>query len=166
MRNLIKQILKEGDLEWAENAISGNNLPFEIGEPVVKPTIKDVFRINVSFMHGDADHYSDETFDFPTSDLDTFLKFLKLYQNLKGGYWGDDTVQELIQTLGIANNGDDIWEVMLDYVPRDVTGGDDYYPAHVRNISVTYFDSSGVEREVKLNPPDTLYKTKDFGSRF
>ena len=166
MRNLIKQILKEGDLEWAENIISGDNLPFEIGEPIVKPTIKDIFRISVSFMHGDGDHYNNETFDFPTSDLDTFLKFLKLYQSLKGTYWEDSTLKKLMKTLGIVSNDNEVWEIMSDYVPRDVTGGDDYYPANVNNISVTYFDSSGVERRVKLNPPDRIYNPKDFGSRW
>lgn len=86
---------------------------------------------------------------------------------LREGYWRDEGVIEgLMATLGLCDDEDDCWDDMYNLVPRDVTGGDDYYPAAVRDLSVTFFDESGVERSVTMKPLTKRYTPKDFGSRW
>lgn len=56
MRDKIRKILKENeDLGWAVDATSDDNLPFIIGNPIMKPETKNIFRIKVRFMSGDGD---------------------------------------------------------------------------------------------------------------
>ena len=86
---------------------------------------------------------------------------------LEEGYWrNEDTIEKLMMALGVCNNRDECWGTVYDLVPRDVTGGDDYYPAAIRDMKVTFFDESGVERSVKLKKLDKKYTPKDFGSRW
>ena len=159
MRNLIKQILKEGDLEWAEDIVAGQELPFEIMGPTKPPpTKKNRFVIEVEWMSGDADSYNTERYDFEEKDPKDFESFIhacrlfKILEQDRRGYHGWEDLNRLINPHGYytrsrVNKPDSI--DMSDFINSDVMS-DGQNPAGFDGVDIKYYNNDGVEYDVKL----------------
>lgn len=150
MRNTIKNILRESDFDWMG---STDDLPFTIGERIPpKETPKNTVMLWVEWMHGDGDMYNDENIDFSLDNsrrVESFLALMKGIKVLDGfhvhGDWRDFKAK--LRRSGLTDRESDITR---DYWQYDSTGGDGDYPAHLVQYKLSYFDSDGIERKVKM----------------
>ena len=51
-----------------------------VGEEIEKPKFKDLFRVHISQMHGDADAFTNAHFDFKT--IAETIKFVNILYNI------------------------------------------------------------------------------------
>ena len=115
-------------------------------------TIKEInptqtYRVNMTFMMGDADGYSDETVDFPEAEYDGLIKFLETLFKCKRafphGRGGCDRRYSYYRVEGFEENiikYIDIW-------PWDPMGDTEQT---IDSFYVEYFDEAGVKKAVKI----------------
>lgn len=106
-----------------------------------RPT--NAYQLVVSFMHGDADHYSEETFMYPLDNEDELLKAINFFNACMAAYphgrGGNDTYEK----LGLPD-----WEEWEDSMPYDITH--DQNEATVDGIKVYFWTDDSEQYEVVL----------------
>lgn len=119
------------------------------------------FRIEVEFMHGDADGESSNDFELETEEealgmfclLDIFGDVDK--RNGKSG------VKKLAEEFGVAFEA--LWDAYADLIERDETC--DFYRARLQSITV-FKTINGAERELQLLNPLTPEQKKEFAAKY
>ena len=114
-------------------------------------------------MHGDDDGYSKDVFTYRESDMDRFIKELNFLRNIyEGDIYRESDLIKLVKVIGLCDDEDECWDYVSDILPRDMTNYDGR--AVPSDFKITYFDSSGVERSVKLNPLQKVYTPQELRS--
>ena len=124
---------------------------------------KNVYRVKVKFMHGDADGETTKSADFPASkdyvredyepSIDEVLTYLKAFFDLPWNAGCDFCMgrrgkkAEVLHAAGLDDDAiarceeDFLWE-------GDITS-DHQYQARPDSVNITYFDHNGVEHAVQ-----------------
>lgn len=121
---------------------------------------RDEYELEVSSMHGDADHYSTKTKFFKKEDeedMKELFMWLSFFDHLKElGYPDRDTIEELIKLYFKEYNeeleeDEDYWDSdgIRDLISYDATT-DNQYICRPSIIAVYYHDTYGVKQEVKF----------------
>lgn len=124
-------------------------------------TPKNVFKIDVRFMFGDADNYSNEQWHIQDEDL--VLELCNMLQDLKTAPHHRDSLRYypedhpsfpkfvFVEDAEFFDEDDEYIygeDIPLESWPNDVDG---WGVGKVENFRVTYFDISGCEFSVELN---------------
>lgn len=109
-------------------------------EPEDKP--KNVYRLELRFMHGDGDYYDNQIEAFEdTAELTEFLNFLISIDT-------DERSWDNIKSSWVANvpnpDNEDYWdENVYNFWPSDMTC--DFYPAQLDYWNLSWFNEDGIE---------------------
>jgi hypothetical protein len=121
-----------------------NDLPYkfetsiEIGNPVRLPNRKNIYKIVVSNMHGDANAYTKVTvYREKKEDVIKLIDFAEWADEL-GGYGLEKRMWDVANEVGA-----------YDIIEGDATNDGDT-PASPSIEKVTYFDDDGIEHDVKI----------------
>lgn len=114
-----------------------------IKKRVKKP--KNTYNINVQYVHGDGDAYTDLDFDFKDSSdkIKEVLSILLEAKNISA-----DKYSSLIEEKGLY------WDDWWQFFDTDSTTLDKC--ARIKDVTVTYFDENGIEYEVEINTDENL----------
>lgn len=128
---------------------------FIIGEPkkVQLPAI--IFKINVQYMHGDADAYSDNSFFFSIKNTNDLKRTILALNFVKTGPYTDlydydkarMAIREFFENHGWTN--DDAESFIDNYIIGDITN-DSRNDALIKNYNVYYYDEDSLECDVKI----------------
>lgn len=159
MKNIIKKILRENDLEWAENVVVGQELPFKIlGPTKPPPTKKNIFVVKAKWMSGDADAYNtDEEWYYvdKPQEFEWFIDVCKVYGVLlkdRYGYHDWIDLNRILNPLGYfvyTHKGESVGKDVTDLINRDVFT-DGQSPATLTDLKILYYNADGIEHNVKL----------------
>jgi len=126
-----------------------------IQDPIVVADRREHFKVEVKYMHGDADAYSTETSFVPYSDmvkLEVLLRSLEFMSSPEYPDSWDPSAQRAAAAGFVLSHEDhiDLYSRTLENLRiHDTTdGGFDHY-AELQSFKVTYFDSQNVERAVQ-----------------
>ena len=127
-------------------------IKFTIGEPVDKEHHFDVFKIVVTFMHGDADAETKVPIllspDKFQSLAHIILDYVEACNNDNGRHAGrEPTLQKMIEESDISK--EDGYELSDLLLQGDVTC-DHQFIACAQAAVTTYFDNEGIERNVSF----------------
>ena len=148
---------------------------FQTTIPVTKKSApKNKYKITVEAMHGDADMDTTETRIFEANEegiskmIDT-IRILCSYWNVSG-YPEDETIDEQIYKTCLDHNISNKYptDTYMDIVGNDRTNDGQTY-ASLQEISVTYFDISGIEHHVEIEIDGKITKILNagfFGSHY
>jgi hypothetical protein len=162
VRNRIIQILRENDLEWAEKAVAGHELPFKILGPTKPPPVKkNMFVVKAKWMSGDADSYKTDEEWYKTENPKEFewlvdtCRVYKALMDSQYGYSEWDEINKIINpigyyvTAGPTRKEKKIGKDATELIGRDIfTDGE--YPAQLESVKIKYYDANGVEHNVAL----------------
>lgn len=118
----------------------------------------DKFKLNVRFMHGDADAYTDESKVFAfdrKSHLENFCVVLTViigYCENNGRPPRRAKLSELCETLAASfsvEETEDLLDSVWDMIPADITNEGSC--AMIDEFTVTYFNNDGVEFKVDVS---------------
>lgn len=115
-------------------------MQFKIGKPVVIKNPKSVYVLEFEVMHGDADGYSTEVWEYSESRKNDFIETLKVFKEIekvKNGY-----EEEHYPEIEGYN------EYVSENWPSDHTCSD--YPAALQEYKIYYYDENGVKHHVEL----------------
>ena len=138
-------------------------LTLRLGAPIEEPKKTNTWRIHASLMHGDADHYTDATADFPF--LEQAMWHFCLLLAFCAMSWNDaceaDLVEEAVRKEAerqgmTSDRGYDWYE---DFVEGDVTNCDAL--ASPDKVWMTYFDGQGREFAVIAQVDGKDYESVD-----
>lgn len=128
----------------------------EVGKPVpVVESPKMKWRLRVTTMHGDADHYEKIKMDFSELShksrcrLELYLKMLEAFFKLS---WNEGCEQSavlsaIMSATGLADGpASDMWYELVGY---DITYGGGQW-ATPDKVELTFFDDKGIEYTTKL----------------
>ena len=131
---------------YSANAVAPTFTGVTITDTLVRKEEKkrDIFELDVSYMHGDADYDEEETYQYENTEegrkkLVEHCTFLaKCVTKFPHGMGGDDGYWDV---EGYDEYGD-------DYIPRD----NEHCVGHasVESFGVVYIDENGVEFEANL----------------
>ena len=130
-----------GEEDWSE-------LPYQyetsidVGEPVVIPQRRNTYKVVISNMHGDADHYSKTT--TITDNKDEVIKIINFCKWCNDGWANRRDLAKIGEK--VFGSYDDFSE-LVDY---DATT-DNQVPCRPSISKVTYFDNEGIEHAVRIN---------------
>lgn len=123
-----------------------------IDQPVpVKRAPKNVYMLKIEYMHGDADAYTDEEYEFKSTDEDIVLlkkayifarEMVKRQQN---GYF----TQRREVSAFVQEQDEDLRPIAEDLVKNDCTDQSYDNMAALQHAHITYFDANGIEYQVR-----------------
>ena len=126
-----------------------------INDPIVVADRREHFKVEVKYMHGDADAYSTETFFVPYSNmvkLEVLLRSLEFMSSPEYPDSWDSSAQRAAAAAFASSRTEhiDAYSSTLENLRvHDTTdGGFDHY-AELQSFKVTYFDSQNIERAVQ-----------------
>ena len=144
-----------------------------VEKKVSKPKVKDIYRVKVEFMHGDADGTTYKTFDFPSEfpnlsveewdpTLNELLTYLTAFFSLEHNAGCDFTSggkfkKKVLNDAGLDDDAIDrveeagMWE-------HDITCEDRM--ARPEAVTISYFNGLGVEHKVKVLEKGTSTEAK------
>lgn len=94
------------------------------------------YKLKLSYMHGDADYYTTETYTFrDTKELEIILPLLEKLTEIEDRFSDYDEF--------VKNNS-----AIEEYMVNDDDSGD--YYAELQFFKLTYFDESGTEFDTEL----------------
>jgi len=163
MKNLIKTILKEEGFDWVESVAPR----LEVGEPISNP--KNKFKFDMEFMYGDTGGYTNKTLLISADDQDKLNHWLLAIElNQKAGRDGGYEVAQKLYDKGIRpwhlddyqspeDYGEDENEIIIgltEMIEEEISEYDGLDDGMALNVGfkVTYFDETGLEHKVKINP--------------
>lgn len=120
-------------------------------QPVtLPPAIINMYVVNITYMHGDADHYSDT--EYYRSDAAKVLEIVTFWTKWNELDWNyrcdllrsDNQLRATIKDFGLSNP-DDMVDCLFE---RDITCEDDF--AHFDRISIFWYDKKGVKYPVNV----------------
>jgi len=165
MRNTIKNILKENELEWIEG-VQGAPKGITILDPKSKSNPKNSFRVHMTHSHGEGGGtWADNWFNIKQEDTTKLSRILCLLIALEDG-----GVYELVR---LVKEEGEMWIVAdYDLTPEELQNDDDVYDviyefcydwgliefdhysqddAGLEKFWVTYFDENGIEHKTKID---------------
>lgn len=122
---------------------------------------RDTYRVEVTFMHGDADGETVKHMDFPANEgytrneyepsIEEVLIYLKTFFDLE---WNDgcdfctdcDTKQQALAAAGLDDEA--IERCEADFLWEGDMTADNQFQARPSEAKISYFDANGVEFEV------------------
>ena len=136
-----------GEENWEDE---NNGLPYSyntkltITDRVInRPVYRNVFKVIIENMHGDADMYNDKEHYFENEqDVIKLYDFIKWANGYRKSHWRRS--EREIYRIGELLFGD-----ISDIIEGDATT-DHQYLARPRVKMVTYFDYNGTEKEVNI----------------
>ena len=147
----------------ARRTTKEHTMKLVVGKEIPRPeVVKDKFCFHVRFMHGDADHYDEES--WPCRDALEASFYYETYSLGIGlgsvGKFVDDIPSEEIMELAVKyremgcdflqkEDFDDLVKWVWDEVPGDSTT-DHQFKAAIDRVWITYFDKDGREFEVEV----------------
>ena len=126
-----------------------------------EPQMEEGFYVEIEFMYGDADGYTNRTVGpFYPNQKEYLIQFLNMLESCLNAYpngrGGDDDYEDVVETLKIWNlayEEDDILNIDKEleqiefYWEYDICG---YGEAAIKNYKVTYYDKLTGFHHVKL----------------
>ena len=156
MRDKIIKILKENDLEWAQSTVSNQELPFRIVGPTKPPpSKKNMFVVETEWMSGDADSYNSDGESYKADleqEFEWFVDLCRVYRVLIDEGYGDwEEINTILNPIGyyVRSGKDKSGTDVTDLIRRDVFS-DGEYPAQLSEINIKYYDTNGIEHDVRL----------------
>lgn len=126
-----------------------------INDPIVIDDRREQFKIEVNYMHGDADAYSTETFFVPYSDmvrLEVLIRSIEFMMSSEyQDKWGSREQRRAAAEFVLTHEDHlALYSSTLDNLrTHDTTDGSYDTYASIEDFTVTYFDSQNVERAVQ-----------------
>lgn len=125
---------------------------FRIAGPIEKPKARDVWRLHIKSMSGDADEFNTVVKDFKDlMEMERHLKVIAAFFTLSWNQGCDDELaRETMLKVALEQGWDkgQFGDFHYDMVGRDVTYSDVMRRPH--KMWVTYFDNVGVEHHVNI----------------
>ena len=140
----------------------GNAMILSIGKPIPRAkSPKNIYRLTITNMHGDADAETVNTYDFKAEEVEKeaeygltlfeLLSALHFYDGLHHGQqcdfcYSSNKRRELMSKAGLS---DKVIDNITDYMDGDCTN-DGNTLAMFDGWTLTYFNGAGVEHEVNI----------------
>lgn len=128
-----------------------------IGEAITHPNHKNKYRLNVQFMHGDADGYSSNDMYFDKDDADTLvwlnkcLTYISVFEdNEKLFSWEDDEELKLDALAEAGLSESDVSSIEESGMKDSDMTCDGCRNAMIEGYTLTFFDENGVEHETTI----------------
>ena len=123
-------------------------MKLNILKPIKKKTPKKTYRVNMTFMMGDADGYTEESVDFPEAKYDDLIKFLEtLYKCQRAFPHGRGGRSAKFSYYTVDGYEENIMKYMDASWPYDPMGD---IEQTIDSFYVVYYDEAGVERAVEI----------------
>ncbi len=120
-------------------------------QPVVQPHLPtNTYALNITYMHGDADHYSDT--EHKRSDITEALEIVTLWMKWNELDWNyrcdllqsDKKISATLREFGIPDPDN-----MIDGLfERDITNDNSF--AHFDQLSIFWYDEKGIKYPVNV----------------
>jgi hypothetical protein len=115
-----------------------------LGSPVVQEAQPvNTYQLVVSFMHGDADHYTEETYMFSLAEEEALIKGINFFNSCMSAYPHGRGGYDTYEKLGLPD-----WEEWEDKMPNDITS--EGFSATVDSIKVFFWTADSEQYEVIL----------------
>lgn len=112
-----------------------------------KKNPKNTYRVNMTFMMGDADGYSEESVDFPEAKYDDLIKFLETLFKCKRAFPHGRGGSRKYSYYTVDGYEENIMKYMDDRWPYDPMGD---IEQTIDSFYVVYYDKAGIERDVEI----------------
>ncbi len=139
---------------------------FVIKNPVASNPLCSTFSVVVDYMHGDADHYTTETFNFPVEDeadnddirlsLQDIIYIIREWSNIDWNTRCDllqSGLHKWLTSIGYPNS-----DIIYDLFPSDVSNYDSH--AHINGCNVYWFDENSIKYNVDIIDIETNEEIK------
>lgn len=123
-----------------------------IGKALTVTTPRDVYELEVEYMHGDADAYTKETFKFPSNRIEDLKKSIILIEAASCYEFDVTNGRKWLRNFLVEQTGLSVADVDAffdDFAQGDVTT-DHEYVAAFDGWSLKYYDANGVGYNVDV----------------
>ena len=131
-------------------------IELKIGEPTKTQTYIDSYEVDVQYMHGDADAYSDGGNFYPSTDTEDMKMDLLALHFMQNSPFTDiydqrkerAAIREFFENHGKSKADADAF--MDTYVIGDTTN-DSQSNARIEDVKVYYWDNDAVKHDVEVH---------------
>jgi hypothetical protein len=126
------------------------NVELKVGKQVSLPSYENMYELNVTYMHGDADGDTERTIHYGMDEEERLKQDLLIIDGLEDGEYLEDQAAEILAANGIEDPDNQIAEGFSDeFYEGDITCEGNGAP--ISGIELFFYDAKGVKHEVEFD---------------
>lgn len=126
-----------------------NLVELQVAEPAEVPNYRNTYELVVSYMHGDADGDTENTFTYSPDEVDDLKINLLLLNGIDDGDYLESQATNILTLAGIADeDGEIATNFADDFYEGDISC--DGMGAAMTGFKVFFYDHEGIKHNVNI----------------